>query len=297
MKAPRFSLIAKGVLFAVCLIATQRFCVKQTDGFSVLAISSSRPYNKAFEARSLRPEEETELARALDQHYTYFGCGGQAFAFFSEDGQYVVKFFKQRLFRPPHLLNALPLPKLLSPYREKRNFIRRDKLARDFFSYKVAFEELQEQTGMLYVHLNRTKGLGRTLSITDKLGIDHKIPLDHFDFIVQRRAESVYDYLNNCKDEQELGAAFASLFDLIKVRALKGYRDRDPNIRTNCGFLEGLAVKIDVGRFVPSEVMQTKEGWQGEIKRIVLPFEEWIEENHKEWHPLYKEKLEEALAL
>ncbi|NGX45667.1 MAG: hypothetical protein K940chlam2_00823 [Chlamydiae bacterium] len=297
MKAPQFSLIAKGVLIAACLVAAQRFCHKQTDGFSLMAISASRPYNKAFETRPLLPYEQEELKVALDQPYTYYGCGGQAFAFFSADGNYVIKFFKQRLFRPPHLLNLLPLPKLLFHYREKRNFIRRDKLARDFFSYRVSFVELQEQTGVLYTHLNRTKGHFDKLTITDKLGIRHRLEPDKFDFIVQKRAISVHDYIDSCRDSQEAGRAFASIFHLIKVRALKGYRDRDPNIRTNCGFLDGRAIKIDVGRFVPSEIMQTHEGWEGELNRIVAPFEEWVLQAHKEWHPIYLEKLQEARAL
>ncbi len=295
MTAPRFSLVAKGVLIAGCLIATQRFCHKKTDGFSLIAISSSRPYNRAFETRALTTEEKSELDVALSQPYNYYGCGGQAYAFFSDDGNYVIKCFKQRLFRPPHLLNLLPLPKLLHRYREKRNFTRADKLSRDFFSYRVAFDELQEQTGMLYTHLNHTRNLKVALPITDKLGNSHTLNLDRTDFIVQRRASKVYDYINRCKSDTEASEAFASIFHLIKTRALKGYRDRDPNIRTNCGFLNGRAVKIDVGRFVPTKM--TREKWQEELNRIAAPFEEWIKESHSEWHPLYQEKLREALEL
>lgn len=289
-----FSLLTKSVLaFALC-IAAQRFCYKKTDGFSIRAISSNRPFEKTYETRPLSPHEEKELAPALDQPYSYFGCGGQAFAFFSADGDYVIKFFKQRLFRPPHLLNALPLPSILHRYREKRNFARSDKLARDFFSYRVAFDELKQETGLLYTHLNSTNHLKKKLKITDKLGIVHILDLDRFDFIVQRRALRVYDYIERCKSREMASEAFVSVFDLIKRRACKGYRDRDPNVRTNCGFIGKDAVKIDVGRFVPS--MQMQEEWQEELKRIVAPFEDWIQETHPKLLPLYREKLMEALA-
>ncbi|NGX39056.1 MAG: hypothetical protein KR126chlam1_00376 [Chlamydiae bacterium] len=285
-------------ILLVILFATARFCQKQTDHFTILGISSNREYNPQFATRSLSIQEGLELDKALSQPYTYFGCGGQAFAFFSEDGEYVIKFFKQRLFRRSFLLNTLPLPKILHRYREKRNWKRDDKLERDFFSYKTAFDELQEETRVLYSHLNPTYHLKKKLEIIDRLGIHHFLNLDQFDFIVQRRAVRVYDHIEALmqnQKEKEAKEAIRRVFHLISTRAKKGYRDRDPNVRTNCGFIGDQAIKIDVGRFVISPEMASPEGHDEEILRITAPFKEWVNTHYPQLIPSYEEGLEESL--
>lgn len=291
------------ILFRLCfciasLVFIARFCQKQTDTFTIPAISSNRPFNPEFETRSLNENELKEIKVALSQPYVYFGRGGQAYAFFSADGNYVVKFFKQRLFRPSKLLNLLPLPKLLHKYRNKRNWKRVDKLQRDFFSYKVSFEELQGQTAVLYAHLNPTGHLNQKLEIIDRLGIHHFLNLDDYDFIIQRRAEKVYDRINQLMESGQIETARKTLrqvFSLISTRAKLGFRDRDPNVRTNCGLLHDRAIKIDVGRFVRNEEMKTKEGHNNELLRISSPLENWVEDYHPDLLHAFHEELNEVL--
>ncbi|NGX47199.1 MAG: hypothetical protein K1000chlam3_00571 [Chlamydiae bacterium] len=283
------------IVWIFVLTFIPRFCKKQTDTFTILGISSNRPYSAEFATRPLDDEEETELQIALSQAYNYFGRGGQAYTFFSADGKYVIKFFKQRLFRPSWLLNHLPLPAFLHKFREKRNFKRADKLQRDFFSYKIAFEELHEETGLIYSHLNPTSHLKTKLAIKDRLGIRHFIDLDRFDFVVQKRATRVYDQIDELMGSgkvEEAKQALKEVFVMIQTRAKKGFRDRDPNIRTNCGFIGSRAIKIDVGRFVRSEDMRKKEIYSADLKRITAPFEEWIKETHPILLPSYRKTKE-----
>lgn len=286
------------LFFCGALFFLSKFAIKQTDTFTLSAISSNWPYAEEFATRELTTSESKQLESALNQTYVYFGCGGQAYALFSGDGNYVIKFFKQRLFRPPYFLNTLPLPGKLNAYRKKRNWKRRDKQNRDFFSYKVAFEELQEETGIIYTHLNKTDHLKKSIEVIDRLGIHHKINLDNFDFVVQKMAVRVYDRINQLMADgkvEEAKSSLGSVFKLISTRAKKGYRDRDPNIRTNCGFIGDKAIKIDVGRFVISEEMKTKEGHNREIERICMPFREWIQEHHPALIESYDKQFQEVL--
>lgn len=269
-------------IFSLCVFAFV-FAKKQTDLFTIPAISSNRVFHSQFTTRTLTSKEEEELKEALDQPYVYFAQGGQAFAFFSLDGKYVIKFFKQRLFRPSWLLNHLPLPPFLHRYREKRNWKRADKFERDFLSYKVAFEELQDQTGIIYTHLNKTAHLQKKIPVKDRLGIIHHINLDEVDFVVQKRAEHVYDRIRNLMETGEIQKAklaIDSIFAMIQKRAQMGFRDRDPDIRTNCGFIEDRAVKIDVGRFVRCAEMKEKDAINRELLHITAPFELWLQENY-----------------
>lgn len=282
-------------LFIVCtLIFIGTFARKMTDTFTIAAISSNRPFQRTYQTRLLTQEEERELDLALSQPYHYFGWGGQVYVFFSADGKYVIKFFKQRLFRPSWLLNTLPLPKCLHRYRFKRNWKRQDKLKRDFFSYKASFEELQEQTALLYCHLHRTHHLNRRFELIDRLNIHHFLNLDHFDFIVQRKAERVQECFNRLNGDVEgMREVFREILSLTNQCITKGFYNRDPFIPNNCGFVEGRAIQIDVGRFLKKETIRTAGGHIDEFLRITTPFEQWITAHYPHLLPIYQEQLQE----
>ena len=86
--------------------------IKTANKFVLSEIQYDRP---TIPALILGPSRKLNLKksdRALSQNYTYFGCGGQAYVFFSEDGKYALKFFKQRHFREPTHLNYIPFIKI-----------------------------------------------------------------------------------------------------------------------------------------------------------------------------------------
>lgn len=293
-----FDFFFKVCFLTAALLFITRFSQQQTDNFTLLGILPNHPYDSNYETTPLDVEEKKTLFHALDQSYTYLRKGGQAYAFISEDGNYVIKFFKQRLYQTSTLLNFLPLPKFLYHYRYKHNFKRKDKLRRDFFSYKIAFEELKEETGILYAHLNPTDHLKKTLEIVDKIGIHHSLDLDQIDFIVQKQADSPYwaiDQMIRQGHMQQAKIAIGHILDLISSRAKKGFYDRDPDIETNCGLLQNRAIKIDVGSFVRNPMMETKKGHNEEILRVTAPFEKWIQDFHPELMLPFKQQLNEVL--
>jgi len=272
-----------------------RFCEKRTDTFTIGAISSNRPFDPAWQTHPLTPEQKDELDSALAQKYHYFGKGGQCYAFFSKDGNYVVKFFKQRVYQIPLWHRFIPIPYLFDRYKEKKRLKRLDKIQRDFFSYKVAFEDLQEITGILYVHLNQTTDLKKTLAIVDLLNIEHRLDLDKFDFIVQRRADMIYPTLSRLIDEgnsERSKQIIDQVIDLIVHRCRKGYEDWDSNIRTNCGLLNNAVIKIDVGRFIANKQMKSSEMCRSELLRVTTPFKEWL----KDKDPALANYCDEAVA-
>ena len=254
----------------------ENFCHKQTDGFTVLSISSRRAVNNAWATRPLQAAEQGVLETAVSQKYRYFGCGGQCFVFFSEDGRYTIKFFKQRRYKQPLYLRLLPF---LPEYKRKKSHGFKDKMRRDFHSYKMAFEDLKDETGVVFVHLNPTDNLRKSLTIIDPLGCAHQIFLDNFDFIVQKRAEMVEERIKRLLAEgnyTEIKKSIRSMLDLILIRCKKGYHDTDPNVLTNCGFLDDRAIKIDIGHFVPKETMKDPSLYKKALLESALPFREWL---------------------
>ncbi len=244
------------VCFSVAAFWTYKvvrvFCQQQTDGFTIQAISSNRPSNPAWDVHFLSDGEKAEIEQALSQRYHYLACGNQAFAFLSEDGRYVIKFFKQKLFEPSFFLKWSPAIWMNPSRREKKLWKKQDKLQRDFASYRLSFDELKEETGLVYVHLNPSDWIRRNLIICDKLNIAHAIPLDRFNFILQKRADLVFPTIDKLMAEGNLAGAkraLSSILELFVSRCQKGILDSDPDLDKNFGFIDGHAVQIDIGRF------------------------------------------------
>jgi hypothetical protein len=288
-------LLLAGLIFSC--IAITLFCNSQTGGFTIAAIEPNRPYNPAWEVRALSPLEKREVDLALSQKYSYFGYGGQAFVFFSADGKYALKLLKQHSLEMPAHLDTFPISWIFTRYVEKKRAKRLDKLRRDFASYKAAFEELPVETGLLLVHLNPTSDLKKELTLTDALGIEHHLQWDKLNFVIQKRAQLVPHRLLTLiqKGESEKAKeAVLALFNLVRVRCKKGFQDRDPCIFTNCGFIEGSAIKIDVGRLMKNEVMKEPEMIKKEVVRVTMPLKAWLAAYAPELLPTWQRGMDET---
>ncbi len=222
-----------------------KFCRNQTDGFQVANIHSTLPYNENWDV------DCGPLPDIFDQKFSYLASGGQAYAFVSADGKYVIKFFKHHLRRLPFWLKILPLPENLAVRRDGTKAKRLRKFLRDFTSYKLSYEQLPKETGVLYVHLNKTDTLKTKVQIIDKLKIEHTIDLDGIEFVVQKRADLVFPYLAKLIENGEIERSkrcIRSILDLVENRCAKGIYDEDPRLHRNFGFVDDQAIVIDVGR-------------------------------------------------
>jgi len=228
----KFDLSLRLILILALFIVASRLTHKVTQGFTIHAIQSNFPFNPDWVVQN------PPLPDIFDQRFTFMGFGGQCYVFASEDGQYVIKFFKNRLNR-------------VLPWQVARKKKLESKLNRDFTSYKIAMEKLPDETALLYVHLNKTDDLKKTVRIVDRLGIEHPINLDQVDFIVQRRAQMPFPRLIHFVQNNDLDSAKAmidSIYNLLAARASKGIYDEDANVHRNCGFIDDKPIIIDVGR-------------------------------------------------
>lgn len=268
-----------------------KLTVQTADKFILSEIQYDRPYDARFDTRPLTSEEFAEVDTALSQNYTYFGCGGQAYVFFSADGKYALKFFKQRHFKEPTHLNYIPF---IKKYRTLKYAKRRKKISVEYGSYKLGFEEFPEETALLYIHLNKTSHLNKQITFIDKLKMEHKIDLDKTDFILQRRAQLVHDKIDQQMADGDIEGAkhtINSIVDLIVYRCKKGYVDKDPNIATNCGILGDKAIKIDVGRFALDPKMANPLYYKPELFRLVRPFHSRLSQKYPELAQHLDEKV------
>src|SRR5262245_9492560 len=113
-------------------------CKMPTRSFALCKISSSLQANQEWETAPLMEEGERELEKALSQPYHFLSKGAQAFVFKSEDGRYVIKFFKLHHLQPSVWLRMLRWPWCMESYRLEKMVEKRRELFKTFMSYKIA---------------------------------------------------------------------------------------------------------------------------------------------------------------
>jgi hypothetical protein len=284
----------------LCVIATLcpyvgHLCLKKTRGFALYKIHSSFVSNPLWEINPISASERSFVKGVLNQPYRFLDKGAQSYVFLSEDGQYVIKFFKLHSLQPPWLLRVLRLPYHLQPLWVKKCVEKRMALMKTFASYKIAYEDLREQTGMLFLHLNKTRDLKQKIRIIDALGISHLLDLDSMEFLVQKRADLFYPQLKKLIEEKGIESGkeiLSDLVDFLVKRNQKEIFDKDPDLATNFGFLDNRIVQIDVGRFRKDPERKNPSLYRDEILRITDQFNAWL----KTHYPCLSEHLEREIA-
>lgn len=240
----------KFFLFLFLFFAVERFCHFQTDGFCLTKVRSNLEFRSEWEVLLPGVEERESIEQILSQPFTYLAGGGSCYVFESRDGKYVLKLFKHHHLDPLPWLQRFPIPSGVRNALEKRE----KKRERIFASCKSAFEQMRDLTGLVFVQLNKQKKIHTPLLLIDKLGIQYEIPSHEVEFLLQKKAEMAYSHIDRLMMKQDLEGAREALVQLSSLMhevARRGFKDLDPNVETNFGFVENQAVKIDVGPFVP----------------------------------------------
>ncbi|KIC71371.1 hypothetical protein [Candidatus Protochlamydia amoebophila] len=270
-----------------------------TGGFTLANITSNFPFNPQWEVKSFPAEEQIQFLPIFDQPYHYLGKGCQSYVFLSEDGRYVIKFFKYQRFRlQPWLLYAPPLPAIIQ-YRKEKEKKKWDKLDGFVKSWKVAFENLKQETGLIFVHLNKTENLQKQLVIYDKIGRRHQIDLDQMEFCVQCRATMLCDKLlefKSQKQDQQAKLLIVNLLKLILSEYHRGLADNDHALMQNTGVVNEMPIHIDVGQFVKNEVIKDPTVYHQELFTKTYKFKIWLNENYPELASFLEAQLKEIIG-
>lgn len=230
--------------------------------FSLSRISSDLSYHPEWEVQS----PTHNIDHIFSQEFHYLASGSQSYAFESADGKYVIKFFKMRHLTP-HLSDHLR-PGAIE--RRQRN------LEQIFTAHKLCYDHMREETGLIFLHLNPTHHLHRTLTISDRLHRRHRVDLDRYAFLVQEKAELIFTRMEKLRSKGDIQGIFQAkeaICSLVKSRIAKGFADQDKAVSHNYGFVGDRPVQVDIGRLFQG----TKEG---EYERICARLERWMQENN-----------------
>jgi hypothetical protein len=250
---------------------------RMTDGFSLRQMTSSLPPCPHFEI-SLTPEKKESLQSKLDQPFHYIGKGCQFYVFASADDKYVLKFLKHKHLRPSTWLNALPMPESWHKHAQAKIMRRHQRVERLFSSCKLAYEKMAEETGLLYIHLNRTPALGKQVVLVDKMGFKRRVDIDNYEYVIQKKGVSVREVFAHLTPG-EVPTKVALLVDLVKRRHQKGICDRDRSFVQNVAFTpEGdKAFFIDIGQFYEDPAILDAEQQAQELAKRLGNLHFWME--------------------
>ncbi|MBS0651907.1 MAG: hypothetical protein JSR39_00085 [Verrucomicrobia bacterium] len=322
-KTKALSLLKKVGIFAFCVggyLGLEQLIEMQTKGFCLQKIiADDLPYQPQWETAPLSTEQMEEVDQVLDQPFRLIGSGSECFAFMSEDGQSVIKFFKLGFARPIYYNKGLlsedhrayagtlsnhPLIQKkgagwLDICRQRVFGIREFRLTRTFSSCKLAYDKLKEETGVFYLHLNPTDSFHRDLTLIDKNGIAYRVPIDSSKFLLQRRAEPLEKHFAKLireKRYEDAKQSIDSLFSLIMSRCKKGFYDRD-FINRNLGYMGNQAIEIDLGSFIPDPNMANPLVYKKELFFATLELRDWLEKKAPELLPYFDERLYKEICL
>lgn len=246
--------------FVVGFNAIEHVCHVQTDGFSLRRIQ--------FTDEPILHDQDSP-PEALNQPYHYLDCGNQSFAFLSDDGKYVLKFFKYVHHSAPDWMTQIPLLNRFKPFRLSRVEKVAWKKERDFQGYEIAYTHLKDQTGLLSLHLHPTSTYP-TITLYDKLKIRHRLDLNTTPFVLQKKAAPVYETFSSWIEQgqiEELQIGVKKLIDLCATKIAQGIYDDDVHFYSNFGFVGTEPIQVDPGHFSFQSTPQDLAALTAELKR------------------------------
>jgi len=202
------------------------------------------PFRQEWET-AISEEKKEEISAILSQPFSYLGKGFQSYAFLSADGKYVLKIFR---LEPSKLIYGRLFADFIKRnVGAKTRRLRSSECAEDVFSAsKLSFDQFQEETGLIWVHLNPKEGWP-LIEIRDHLGFSHTLDPSVTRFVLQRRADKLFHALYQAlrTDREAFYQMIRSFSSLLHSFKNKGVSPDDSKMPSNFGFLENQAIQID----------------------------------------------------
>lgn len=220
------------ILFFLFLAAIMKGWYWLRDGFDCRRIGICE--------KTSQHEIPDSILPILDQPFSYLGRGRQAFVFQSRDGQYVLKLPRMDRYQTKLWVKNLTQQAAKSDAHKqmRKTFCLR--------SFKIAYEELREETALLYIHLETTPS-PLFVSLHDRLGLSYRIPLHQTHFLLQKKLPLAFPlFQRNLSTAKKI---LTSFLKLARLKAEKHIFNRDSHFLGNFAYDGEKVIQIDVGSF------------------------------------------------
>lgn len=295
-----------GVLLVVAIAAfvLGRVYYRATDDFRLGNMTHEVINRPEWDTTPVTPEEMSHVKQILSQPYHYLGKGAQSYAFVSEDGEYVLKFFKFKHLRQAWWVSYIPSIPPLSQWKEEDRLKKEAKLSSVFDGYLTAYNHHRSESAILYLHFNTTDHLLGSVTVYDKLGISHKIDLDSVMFILQSKVKPMRGVIIHLLNQGDVSGAIAMInktFDLYMSEYQKGIYDRDHGVMHNTGYLtlnngSTVAVHLDVGKMSKEPRMKETTYFAPDLEKVARKIDAWTALNYPKYYPEISKAMEARLT-
>jgi hypothetical protein len=190
------------------------------------------------------------------QSLYWVGKGEHTYVFETKDRSHVVKFL---------------------PLRTRAKQLRQMAL-----SSQLAFDSLRDETGLLYLHFNRTTKIARGIVLNDFYGQQHRITGDNARFIVQKKATPFIPAMTALIREGKIEEAKRRLdqvFELLQSVAEKKISDGVDvyNLTDVIGFTPERAIYIDTWSFFKAPFIDLNSRMKYEFFVRLSPLKKWLD--------------------
>jgi hypothetical protein len=283
--------IIYSILAITATFGVGRLYYELTDGFWESNIKSELQAND----KRLNAGDEKLAAQILNQPFHYLAKGCQAYCFISEDGQYVLKFFKYQRYQTSPFLEPFRFIPKVDKYVKERKAHKMEKLEFFMQAWVIASQKLSNESGLIYVHLNKSDHLKKPIVIYDKLGMKHVLESDQMEFLIQRTAEPLTKKLVKVNNEDGK-ALIDDLLNILVQEYKMGVGDHDPALLQNTGAYNNKPFHIDVGQFYLNPSFQSEKGYYQDLFNRTYEMREWLKERRPELEQHLTQKLKEIIG-
>ncbi len=283
------------LLAASSIFPLYRFLHKQTDGFTPGKIRKAFVDNAIpHVSSSLTSQQRDEVLTILRQPLHYIGRGGQCYAFTTADQKYVVKLLKYNNNYPKIWFRLFQFPGSLEQYRKQLLETKQKKLEAEYTSYKIALESLQEETGIIYFHLDAKSLPNVQLKLFDKIGVLHHLPADKLQFYIQKKGLPFYPQLETMiykGQKQQVKLVLEEMASYLRKRCEKKITDKDHGIWRNFAFYENHPFQIDTGQFIHDSSLNSPKQTEINLLFFTREFRDWLSKIDPALEIYFKELL------
>ncbi|MFA6118732.1 MAG: hypothetical protein WCT85_01650 [Parachlamydiales bacterium] len=271
----------KKITFFILVIFFTWISIVRTDGFSTKQITRFDDGNKQLNIDF--SGNMSEVKSILSQNFHYLTRGRECFIFESEDKKYVIKFFDATRYNSKIFFPSIPLPKFLDALRQKHYNRRITKLEFNLTSAKLAFENLKDESALVYVNTSKTDIFQNDLVITNKCKKSFSLDLNDIFFILQKKCDIFYESYEKSQDDKHKIELLYSFLEMVDTRTKKNIIDDDLGTkRRNWGLYNDKAVTIDIGRWYFDEKLKTPKGYKKEMLKATKILRRYLEKNDVE---------------
>jgi len=274
-------------LTVLCLFSLARLYYKLTADFRIANITYQLPFEAPWKVPSLNGEEYHHLQQIVDQKFSYIGKGAQCYAFVSQDGYYVLKFFKFKHLKPNLFVETLPNIPPFRDYKQQGIERKKRKLINVFNGYDLAFHKNCETSALIYLHLIPTQDLNLKVTVKDKIGFERTINLDDVVFLIQKKGETLRTRLHHLFNEhrlEEAKEAVASILAMYISEYKQGIYDHDHGVLHNTGFINSQPFHLDVGKLNQDERMKEVEFYKKDFEQVIWKIDAWMKVSYPQYY-------------